>query len=158
MSGGPSEIAAQTEEAADAPSVAVSGGQRRRHTPRWTVINYWVDLVLLVIFIKMLFATGVVYFVFPAGPRAFECQLWGLDFNSWRDLQFAAIAVLAGGVVLHLMLHWNWLCSITNTHVFDRPPGRDDGSRTLLGVGLLVAVLHILGIGLLTASYYLQTP
>ena len=131
---------------------------RTRHTPRRTVVNFWVDLTLLAIFLSLAFTVGVTQFVFPNGPVAFECRLWGGDFGAWRELQFGLFAVFALGVLLHLMLHWNWLCCVANTHLRQRPPGRDDGTRTLLGVGWLLAALHLLAAALLWAAWSSQTP
>ncbi|MEZ6068445.1 MAG: DUF4405 domain-containing protein [Planctomycetaceae bacterium] len=138
------------------PTAAVEHDAKSRHTPRKTVINYWVDLGLLLIFLALTYVTGVTQFVFPVGPEAYSAKLWGGDVQWWRDAQFGLTAALGLGIILHLMLHWNWLCAVTNTHIRSRAPGKDDGTRTLLGVGLLVAVLHVLAIGLLFAGWALE--
>lgn len=151
----PADGAARRGVAADA---AVEAAGRTRITPRRTVLNYWVDLGLLVVFLTLSWVTGVTQFVFPSGPEAFACRLWGGDYGDWRDIQFGLTVAFGLGVLLHLMLHWNWLCSVTNTHLRNRPPGRDDGSRTLLGVGVLVAILHVIGIGLLLAWAGIEVP
>jgi hypothetical protein len=132
--------------------------ERTRLTPRKTVLNYWVDLGLFVIFLGHAFVVGVTQFVFPNGPIAYEYRLWGLDYSTWRQVQFGFFSAFTLGLLLHLMLHWNWLCCVTNTHVRNRPPGRDDGGRTLWGVGLLVAILHLLAIGLLWAAWAIESP
>lgn len=140
------------------PSAAEASAARRRHTPRLTAVNYWLDLLLLVNFLILLWVTGVNQFVMPSESEP-AAQLWGRDTRWWRDLQFGCTLTLALGVLLHLMLHWNWLCCVTNTHVLGRDPGRDNGTRTLLGVGLIIAVLHVLAAGLLLAAWSLEkTP
>jgi hypothetical protein len=147
----------QSPPRAEATHAAVPAA-RRRHTPRLTAVNYWIDLLLLVNFVGLLWVTGVNQFVIPAAGETAAARLWGRDPQWWRDLQFGVTATLALGVLLHLMLHWNWFCSITNTHVLGREPGRDNGARTLLGVGLLIALLHLLAGGLLLAVWSLETP
>lgn len=149
---------ARLEARAAQPSPATMPEDRPRHTPRRTILNFWVDLSLLAIFLALAFTVAVTQFVFPRGPVAFECVLWGANFANWLDLQFGLFTAFALGVLLHLMLHWNWLCSVANTHLRNRPPGRDDGTRTLLGVGWLVALLHLLAVLLLWAAWSIQTP
>jgi Domain of unknown function (DUF4405) len=116
-----------------------------------TIVNFWLDSSLLVAFLLLAFTSAVLRFLFPAGPAAADWVLWGADVTAWRNFQFVILCVLALGVLLHLMLHWSWVCGVITTRLLHRKPTKDDGSQTLYGVGTLLVVLHILGIALLVA-------
>lgn len=116
-----------------------------------TIVNFWLDSSLLVVFLLLAFNSAVLQFLFPAGPAAAEWTLWGGDVTAWRNFQFVILCVLALGVLLHLMLHWSWVCGVITTRLLHRKATKDEGSQTLYGVGTLLVVLHILGIALLVA-------
>lgn len=133
-----------------------SDGDRRVQVPVRTAINYWLDLLLAATFVIFVWLAAVIRFVFPTGPRAHIHRLWNRTIDEWRALEFGVLCGFAILVVIHVTLHWNWVCSVTNTLVRHRPPGRDNGSRTLLGVAILIGILHVLAAGLLYARYSLQ--
>ena len=115
-----------------------------------TTINFWLDLSLLVLFLVLTWSAVVLEFVFPPGPSSDGWQLWGWDYVSWRRFQFATHASLALGVLLHVMLHWSWVCGVvakSRSHRDGRvAPRRDDGSRTLWGVALLIVIVNLIGL------------
>jgi hypothetical protein len=119
-----------------------SSPARPAHVPWRTALNYWVDASLAVTLLTLCGVTTVLQFVFPAGHASDGLRLLNRTVEDWRRLQFAAVNVLAVLTVVHVTLHWNWVCSITSTLVLRRPPGRDHGSRTLVGVAILLALLH----------------
>ncbi len=123
--------------------------------PWRTALNYWVDAALTVTFLAMAGLTVLSHLVFPAGQEAYRFHLWGHSIDDWRRYQFASICCLGFLVVVHVTLHWNWVCSVTNTLIRRRPAGKDDGARTLIGVGMLLAILHVLGGLLLWARFSL---
>ncbi len=143
---------------APASPPARNPASKTRTTSRWSksIINFWLDCLLLVLFLGLVWASAVLRFLFPVGPRAMEWQLWGADIEGWRDLQFVILCLFSLGVLLHVMLHWSWVCGVVTKHLLGRPPTRDDGSQTLLGVGVLLAILHLLAAGLLLAWYCLR--
>ena len=66
---------------------------------------------------------------------------------------------MALAVLLHLMLHWSWVCGVVALRVAkDKKAKLDDGIRTLYGVGLLIVVLHVLAIALAAAYFTVQPP
>ena len=52
-----------------------------------TIVNFWLDTLLLILFILVLWSTAVVRFVFPAGTTAVGWQLWGWSYDQWVDVQ-----------------------------------------------------------------------
>jgi hypothetical protein len=116
-----------------------------------TVINFWLDTALLVTFLALCWTSAVLQFVFPVGATADGCQIWGAGVLDWQNAQFTLLCVLASGITLHIMLHWSWIMGVVATRFLGRKPVRDSGAYTLIGVGLLLAILHLLALGCLAA-------
>ena len=66
------------------------------------------------------------------------------------------------GVLVHVMLHWTWVCGVMAGRFFRHAGGKkrmwNDGQRTLIGVGLLVILFNILGLGFAAAMLMVQVP
>ncbi|APZ90667.1 hypothetical protein Fuma_00248 [Fuerstiella marisgermanici] len=106
-----------------------------------TLLNFWLDSLLGLMFVTLCIVAVVVQFVFPPGIAARDWSLWGMSYGQWCSLQFGMLAVLGLGVVLHVMLHWTWICSVYSKRVLGRSDIPDDGIRTVYGVGILIAFL-----------------
>jgi hypothetical protein len=129
-----------------------------KSTSRWskTVVNFWLDCLLLVMFLLLVWVSAVLWFLFPVGPAEQEWLLWGGDVEFWRGFQFGVLCAFAMGVVLHVMLHWSWICGVVARNLLGRPPSRDAGTQTLIGVGVLLGILHLIAAALLAAWFSLQ--
>lgn len=118
------------------------------------VINLWLDTLLKLAFVALSITAVIVQLVFPPGVAAKGWQLWGMDFGQWCSIQFGIQAALGVGVVVHVMLHWKWVCGVVVRKLLHRKELPDDGLRTIYGVGLLIALLltgaTIVGIAMLT--------
>ena len=127
-----------------------------------TLLNFWLDLTLLVSFLAGLWTMFVIRIAFPPPTNADGWMLWGLTLNGWWDLQFWLICIFAFSVLLHVMLHWSWICGVITSRILRQADGGkrqwNDGERTLYGVGLLVVILHVLGIGVFAATLAIQGP
>lgn len=124
-----------------------------------TLINFLLDAVLLVAFCTLAYAAVIVRFVFPAGPEAAGWSLWSLNYDQWANIQFALVAILALGILLHVMLHWSWVCGVLATRLAgDKKAKIDDGSQTLYGVGLLIVLCNILGVAIAVAALSIRPP
>lgn len=125
-----------------------------------TAINFIVDVILLLITLSTIFATAVLRFVFPAPSNSNGWTLWGSDYDSWANFQFVLMALVAGAVLIHLMLHWSWVCGVVITKILRRPARQaklDDGIQTLWGVGMLIVVLNVLA-ALVGLAYLMVQP
>lgn len=127
-----------------------------------TTVNFWLDSFLLLMFLVLCWVTVVVRFIFPAPTKSEGWTLWGLDYLAWTDAGFAALCILAAGILLHVMLHWSWVCGVVGGWVRKRQPGappkQDNGSRTLWGVALLIAIFNLLGLGIAAAALTIRQP
>lgn len=116
---------------------------------RRNTLNYIVDVATLLAIFAMI-ATGLlIRFVLPPGTSGRhggrELSLWGLNRHEWGDVHFWAAAVLGALLVIHVALHWSWVCIMSL-----RMAGRTEGQLTPLkrnasGTIFLAAVLALFG-------------
>lgn len=81
--------------------------------------------------------------------------MFGLSFGGWLKVHIASLGVFAGAVLLHVILHWTWVCGFVAARLAKRTGKTivlSDGVKTLYGVGLLIALLTLMGVMLLVAS------
>jgi hypothetical protein len=130
----------------------------RRSGWSWSLINLLLDAALLLAFMAVCFAAVVVRFVFPPGPAAAGWTLWGLDYDAWGGIQFALLAVLAVGILVHVMFHWSWVCNVIASRLAGRGARVDDGLQTIYGVGLLIGLLLAVGTALAVAVLTVRGP
>ena len=124
-----------------------------------TIVNFLLDATLLAAFSILLVTTVIVRFIFPLGPEAHAWRLWGMGFDQWVSVQFALIALLALGILLHVMLHWSWVCGVVATRLArDKKAKLDAGAQTMYGVGLLIVIFNILGLVIAAAALTIQAP
>lgn len=122
-----------------------------------TVINFWLDFLLLVVFMIQAWILSVLHFVFPRGAGP-EWTIWGANFVDWTETLCATYGVFAVAILLHVMFHWAWICGVVSTRFLRRKSSKDDGSQTLIGVGLIVVLVHVLVAGILVAKTGLSGP
>ena len=141
----------------------------RRRRPRatflsrhQTIINFWLDTALLLVFLLMAWVSIIVRFAFPPAEAAAGYTLWGVTLSQWIEIQFGVLAAFTFGIILHLMLHWYWVCGVITARLSRKPKRArrpmDDGQRTILGVGLLIVVLNIMGLAIAAAVLSIQSP
>jgi hypothetical protein len=126
-----------------------------------TAVNFAVDVLLLLITLALLFTTAVLRLVFPVPTASAGWVLWGSGYDGWANFQFVLMLFVAGAVLVHIMLHWSWVCGVVITKLLRRPARAaklDDGSQTLWGVGMLIVVLHILAALVGLAYLTVQPP
>lgn len=126
-----------------------------------TVVNFFLDLSLLILLTTLGATAVVVQFVFPLGTSSASWSLWGFSYNAWSRLQFGLTGILALGVLVHVMLHWTWVCGVVLgklLHRKDRLAELDDGTRTLYGVATLIALLATIGAVVAAANLAIQPP
>lgn len=134
--------------------------QRRAHVP-WTLINFWLDAAMLLLFLTLVFVSTVIRFIFPAATASDGWVLWNLSLDRWMELQFGLMAMMTLAIVVHLMLHWSWVCGVYFGKL-RRKKGKsklpDDGIRTIYGVGLMIVLLNLMGLLVAVAALTVRSP
>jgi hypothetical protein len=125
-----------------------------------TDVNFWVDVLLLVVFLTLVWVSVILRFVFPPATTAVGWTLWGLAYDDWVGVQFSVLATLALVVLLHVMLHWSWICGVVAKSLSwrrARPIRLDEGTQTLYGVGLLIALVNVVGLAIAAAALMIRS-
>ena len=124
-----------------------------------TIVNFLLDTLLLATFSALVWTAVIVRFVFPPPYDAKGWTLWGLSLNQWLTIQFAMVATLTLCVLIHLMLHWSWVCGVIFARIGrDKKTRIDNGTQTLYGVGLLIVILNVLGVATAAAALTIRGP
>lgn len=126
-----------------------------------TDANFWLDCCLLIVFVLLCTCATIVEFVFPPGPQTEGWVLWGHTYMEWSRFQFGLLSVLAGGILLHIMLHWTWVCGVVASRLGRKganAAARDEPTRTLWGVGLLIFVVNFAGVIVALAVLTIHQP
>jgi len=112
-----------------------------------TSLNFLLDTFLFLVTVTLLFTTAVLRFVFPVPSASVGWRLWGQSYDAWANFQFILTSIIALAILLHVMMHWSWVCGVVLTKLLRRPNrGKvDDGVQTLWGVAMLIVVVNILG-------------
>ena len=100
-----------------------------------TVFNFLLDSMLLVVTSVLLFTGAVLRFVFPAPTAAAGWTLWGQGYDAWANFQFMLLAVIALAILLHVMMHWSWVCGVVVTKLLRRSARSERRRRQPHAVG-----------------------
>lgn len=146
---GPSPVIAPTNAGRCGPITESSASFWTRHK---TVINFWLDASLLVLFLVLAWELAILRLAFPKGAGD-RWRLLNHTAADWQDLAFNTFCVFALGIVVHVMLHWSWIVGTIQTKLLHRKATRDDGSHTMIGVGVLFVLIHLLAGGVLWARW-----
>src|SRR6185369_644236 len=135
---------------------AVSGAPRRKRS--MALVNFWLDAALLVTAAFVGWVTVVMRVVFPAPTFAGGWSLWGLTYNQWHDLQFGSICFCALVILLHVMLHWNWVCSVIGAQILHLRRRPNEGMQTIYGVATLIILLTVILATVIAAVLTVREP
>ena len=91
--------------------------------------------------------------VFPPPTEASGWKLWGLSYNEWQKAQFYSLCVFALLAVEHVVLHWNWVCSVLATQILRLKNRPDEGEQAVYGVGTFIVLLVVLMSTLIGAMF-----
>lgn len=111
---------------------------------RRDTLNFIVD-VLALLAVLVLIATGALLtWVVPPGSRGGAgLSFWGLGRHDWGDIHFWVAVALVALMVLHVALHWTWVCLIVTRGLRGggTPPAT---SRNVVGAVFLLVLAALL--------------
>jgi hypothetical protein len=73
-------------------------------------LNYWLDAAIGVAFLFS--AISGLVFLLPVGSSS-GSGILGLSYQAWDDLHTWSSLAMIAGVLVHLVLHWRWIASMT---------------------------------------------
>ncbi len=73
-------------------------------------LNFLVDLVSLLVGLAIIATGFLMWFVLPAGSR--NATVWGLGRHDYGDWHAYLSFTFIGLMVLHVFLHWGWVCNL----------------------------------------------
>ena len=128
-------------------------------------LNFAIDVVTLLLMLLMICTGLIVRYVLPPGSGGHDggpgLFLFGMSRHGWGAVHFwLAIAVVAA-LVLHVALHWSWVCTVTQRLLSRAAPGRKLSPRQQVayGVGLSAALLVLVaGLVMLANSLVEERP
>lgn len=96
----------------------MSQGARKKKINRGK-LNYAIDAGLLITFILSM-ASGIFLLFLPSGGGfqggrniAFQTEILGMGRWFLKDLHTYSSILMGIGVLVHLLLHWNWIVCMT---------------------------------------------
>lgn len=81
-------------------------------------VNYLLDVVIALAFILSVISGMVFLFAGDGGYQGgrnpgFQTEMLGIARSVWSDLHTWVSLVMVAGVLIHLLLHWNWIVCMT---------------------------------------------
>lgn len=125
-------------------------------------LNYVVDALALAAMLALAATGATLKWVLPPGSRGGHgLSLWGLTRHEWGDIHFWIAVALAVLILLHVALHWTWVCAVTPRLLRPRRAGPIPNARrrNLAGAAfLLLLAAALVGFLWLTSTAVTRGP
>jgi hypothetical protein len=74
-------------------------------------LNFWVDMASFVAVFGLVLTGGLIHFVLPAGTGR-RLAVLGMNRHDYGEIHFWLAVAAVALLVLHIALHWTWVCCI----------------------------------------------
>jgi hypothetical protein len=78
-------------------------------------LNFLVDLISLLLMLGLAWTGLLIHYVLPPGSGGrgggHGMTLWGLGRHDYGSIHFYLALALIGLMVIHIWLHWSWVCT-----------------------------------------------
>jgi hypothetical protein len=117
------------------------------------LLNFVIDALTLGVALGLV-ATGLMMrFILPPGSARQGWIVWGWDRHAWGDVHFWLSMAAIGLVVVHLFLHWPWVCTTIGRMFTGSGHGAPTrGRRIVGGIAALVLCVGLVGGFMMLAS------
>lgn len=120
------------------------GARNRGDAMSRNILNLIVDVLTFVGLMVVALSGLLMKFVLPSGSPRMGLTLFGWDRHVWGEFHFWATAGLGAVLVVHLALHWRWVCMIVGRCVTGKRNGAMPAwQRNIVGVAWLVIVVGV---------------
>lgn len=120
---------------------------------RRDTLNFIVDLLALLAMIGLIATGALLTWVVPPGSRGGAgLSFWGLGRHDWGDIHFWVAVALVALMVLHVALHWTWVCVIV-TRGARRGGGAPPAASRNVGGAVFLLALAVLLVGFTWYAY-----
>lgn len=106
-------------------------------------LNYLTDLVTFLALLAVALTGLLLKFVLPPGSSREGLVLLGMGRHDWGEVHFWSTVVLGGALLLHIALHWTWVCATTRRLLTGKSAavsGRGRGAWGVLAIALLAGI------------------
>jgi phosphotransferase system glucose/maltose/N-acetylglucosamine-specific IIC component len=77
------------------------------------ILNFVIETAALAVMVAMLATGFLLKCVLPPGSRGGQdLQLWEMTRHAWGDVHFGLAVALLLPVLIHVVLHWAWVCAL----------------------------------------------
>jgi hypothetical protein len=122
------------------------------------LLNFWLDMALLVSVVFIVWITALIYAVFPTPTSAAGWHLWGFTFDQWHAVQFYAICACALLALEHVVLHWKWVCGVLTTKILRLVKRPDEGMQVIYGVAMFIGVTTLVVVSIIVGMLMVRQP
>ncbi|UCG58321.1 MAG: DUF4405 domain-containing protein [Phycisphaerales bacterium] len=117
-------------------------------------LNFWIDLISLLVMLGLAWTGLLIHYVLPPGTGGRHAgsarTVWGLGRHDWGTIHFYLAVSLIGLMVVHVWLHWSWVCATVNKlRCAESASGMQ---RVVYGIVLLLIIAVVMGGGLFWAN------
>lgn len=119
---------------------------------KMTTINFWIDTATLIVFLSAIWTGLLIHFVLPSGQGRGKWTLWGLNRHDYGTIHFYLSTAMIVLVLVHVWLHWNWVCAVFGKLVGRTEPGKK--ARAIWGVVLLAVTTGLITLTLFWANTF----
>ena len=107
---------------------------------RRSAVNLLIDVITLLVFFAMVWTGCLMHYVLPAGGgRGHTLTLWGMNRHEYGKVHFYLALAMVALIIVHLWLHWPWICSTMSNLLGAQQPKRF--KRALYGMILLLVMV-----------------
>lgn len=108
-------------------------------------LNFWIDLISFLVMFGLIWTGLLIHYVLPPGTGGRHggqgLSLWGLGRHDYGDIHFYLALTLIGLMVIHVWLHWSWICEVMNKLLGMK--STSSARRATYGIVLLVLIVTL---------------